>query len=189
MPPFEPTDDELLRATPGDPEAFGTFYRRHGSAVLAYLLYRTRDAERALDLTAETSAAALQSSRRFRAGNGPARGWLFGIAKNVLADSDRRRSRAERARRRLGIEPLAFEDHELARVEQLIDLERSELPFTALVGDLPVSQRQAVLGRVVDERDYADLAAEEGVSEHTVRQRVSRGLAYVAARARRNENA
>jgi DNA-directed RNA polymerase specialized sigma24 family protein len=102
MPPFEPTDDELLRATPGDPEAFGTFYRRHGSAVLAYLLYRTRDAERALDLTAETSAAALQSSRRFRAGNGPARGWLFGIAKNVLADSDRRRSRAERARRRLG---------------------------------------------------------------------------------------
>jgi RNA polymerase sigma-70 factor, ECF subfamily len=185
----KPTDEDLLHATPGDAEAFGVFYRRHASAVLAYLLYRTRDAERALDLTAETFAAALQSCHRFRPVKGPARAWLFGIARNVLSDSERRRTGSERARRRLGIEPLVFEDPELARVERLIDLERSDLPLTTLVGDLPPTQRDAVLGRIVDERGYAELAAEHDVSEHTIRQRVSRGLAYVAARARRTGNA
>lgn len=37
-------------------------------------------------------------------------------------------------------------------------------------------QRGAVLGRVVEELDYAEVAARAGVSEQTVRTRVSRGL-------------
>jgi RNA polymerase sigma factor (sigma-70 family) len=183
------TDATLLEQTPSDPEAFAVFYRRHAPPVLAYLLYRTRDPERALDLTAETFAAALVSSHRYRAGKGPARGWLFGIAKKILAETRRREAAAERARRRLGIERLTFDDEDLDRVERTIDLERGELPLTALVGDLNPLERDAVLGRIVDEREYEDLAAEAGVTQHAMRQRVSRGLARIANWSRGSEHA
>ena len=43
--------------------------------------------------------------------------------------------------------------------------------------DLPADQRTAVLARIVDEGEYADIAVTQGVSEAVVRQRVSRGLA------------
>jgi hypothetical protein len=50
----ERSDDDLLAATRAEPEAFAVFYRRHVAALLAYFARRTRDAELAADLTAET---------------------------------------------------------------------------------------------------------------------------------------
>jgi len=72
--------DELLLATGDDGDAYAAFYRRHEEAVLRFFVRRSADAELALDLTAETFAAALVASRRFTAGPEPARAWLFGIA-------------------------------------------------------------------------------------------------------------
>lgn len=76
------TDDELLGRTPRDPEAFTEFYRRHERAVIGYFMRRTRDAEVAADLTAETFATAVVSAKRFRPGREPAIAWLFGIARH-----------------------------------------------------------------------------------------------------------
>lgn len=176
------SDEQLLEDSLLEIDAFGVFYERHAEAVLAYLLYRTRNAERALDLTAETFAHALAGRRSFSPALGVARGWLFGIARHTLWESERRRGSADRARRRLGMQRLSFDDEELARVEALIDLEREDPPVSAMVNDLPVDQRDAVLARVVDERDYRDIAADLQVTEHTVRQRVSRGLAKLKER-------
>lgn len=183
------TDEALLVAARQDPEAFGVFYRRHCEAVLAFLLYRTKDAERALDLTAETFAVALAGRGRYRPAKGPARGWVFGIAKNVLRESARSDASAMRVRQKLGMQRRTFEDTELERVETLIDLSRTELPLTQLVGDLVPEQRRAVLARIVDERDYADISAELEVSEHTVRQRVSRGLTRLTTLHERHKDA
>ena len=55
----ERSDDALPAAPRAEPEAFAVFYRRHVEALLAYFARRTRDAELAADLTAETFAAAL----------------------------------------------------------------------------------------------------------------------------------
>jgi RNA polymerase sigma factor (sigma-70 family) len=49
------------------------------------------------------------------------------------------------------------------------DLERA-------LAQLPAAEREAIEGRVVDERGYAELAAELRCSQAVVRQRVSRGL-------------
>jgi DNA-directed RNA polymerase specialized sigma24 family protein len=65
-------DDALLAATRRDPEAFGAFYRRHERAVFAYFRCRVRESDLAADLTAETFAAALLASRRYRADGRPA---------------------------------------------------------------------------------------------------------------------
>jgi DNA-directed RNA polymerase specialized sigma24 family protein len=105
---MERTDEELLAAVRHEPEAFGVFYRRHVDGLLGYFVRRTRDAELAADLTAETFAAALDGLRRFDARRGPAVAWLYGIARHRLATALRRGAVEDRARRRLGMAPLVL---------------------------------------------------------------------------------
>ncbi len=171
------SDDELLKASVHDAEAFAVFYRRHAEAVLAYLRTRTGDVETAADLTADVFAGAFAGRRRFKPRQEPARAWLFGIANNLLAMNRRKQRRALAARQRLGIPRIEFQDEELERAEARLSERMRGNPLTALVDDLPPEQRAAVLARVVDERDYDDIAREQDVSEALIRQRVSRGLA------------
>src|SRR5215211_237330 len=56
MRPATASDDELL--TSRELGSFAVFYRRHVEGVLAFFARRTRDAELAADLTAETFAGA-----------------------------------------------------------------------------------------------------------------------------------
>jgi len=170
-------DEALLRGTAdGDAGAFAAFYRRHEDGMLLFFLRRTRDPETAADLTAEAFAAALGSSKRFRRRPQPAVAWLYGIAKNKLAASRRRKRVEDRARRRLQMEPLVLTDDALERVEALADAGRSAEVLQRLLAELPPNQRDAVRSRIVDERDYEDIALELECSPSVVRQRVSRGL-------------
>lgn len=170
------SDEQLLAATRHDPEAFGTFYRRYEKAMLVYFLRRGASAEIAADLTAEVFAAALAGSRRFRPGKAPPAAWLYGIAKNKLAGSRARGRVEERARRRLGAEPLVLSDEAIERVEELADRVRSRETIDSLLDGLPTDQREAVRAHILDERSYGDIAHELRCSQAVVRQRVSRGL-------------
>ena len=115
------------------------------------------------------------------------RGWLFGIAKRKLAARRRRWSMHDRARRRLGIPRIQFDDEELERVEQLVDMRGRDPPVEVMLAGLPPGERQAVLARVIDEREYPEIAAMLGCSEEAVRTRVSRGLARLALSAKGEE--
>jgi len=171
-------DDDLLASfAGGDPEACVAFYQRHLRAVLGFFLRRTGDPELTADLTAEVFAAALLAAERYRPREQPALAWLYGIAAHKLADSRRRGRVEDAARRRLALEPLAIDDADLARVEEIADPGAAE----AAVLTLPPAQRDAVLARVVDERPYAEIADEMQCSELLVRQRVSRGLRALRA--------
>ncbi len=164
-------------------EAFGLFYRRRVDAVLAFFLRRTRDRELAADLTAETFAAALSALPRYNPRRSPALAWLFTIAHHKLADSIRRGRVEDRARRRLGLEPLAFSDEDIERVEQRAA--EAEGSATLLEFErLSAEQRSAIEGRVLQETGYDELARRLSCSESVVRKRVSRGLAELRARIR-----
>ncbi len=166
-------DATLLSASVDDPQAFGAFYDRYEQLMLGYFVRNTGRADLAADLTAEVFAAALASTSSYRPAKGSARGWLFGIARHQLADLWERGRVEDRARRSLGMEPLALEDPELARIEELADSEGQVLDALSA---LPADQRIAVEGRVVQERGYAELAERLRCSESVVRKRVSRGL-------------
>jgi RNA polymerase sigma factor (sigma-70 family) len=172
-------DAGLLAAiAAGEQDAFAAFYRRWLPVVTGFHLRRTRSRELAFDLTAETFAAVIVSSGRFRPERGPAAAWLFAIAEHKLADS-RRRSRVESsARRRLRLEPVVLEDADLARVEELAS-QGDHARLAELLASLPESQRTAIRARVLDERSYADIAGELHCSRAVVRQQVSRGLASI----------
>jgi RNA polymerase sigma-70 factor (ECF subfamily) len=172
------TDGELLRrAARGDADAFSVLYRRHETIVAGYLMRRARDPELAADLAAETFAAAIAGAGSFRDEGQSALGWLLGIARNVLGRTWERGAVERRARERLGIERIAVSDATLERVEALLDgSDPARNPLLKALEELPDAQREAIRAHVLDEEPYADLAARLGVSEATVRQRVSRGL-------------
>src|SRR4051794_23561149 len=149
------TDDVLL--TSGDPAAFGVFYDRHVRDVLAFMMRRTGDAEAAADLTAETFAAAIVARRRYRPGQVPAVGWLFAIAQRRLIDYQRHGYAEQRLRRRLHMERRDLADDDAELIRGLGDA--ADVQWLSV---LPAEQREAIGARVVDERDYAEIAADQG---------------------------
>jgi RNA polymerase sigma factor (sigma-70 family) len=174
-----PSDEELLAATAGgDDEAFAVFYRRHLDPVVAFLRRRVAAPEQAFDLAAETFAVVALGPGEFR-GEGAATAWLYGIARNVLRSSLRRGRIEDAARRRLGAEPTPLTDADLAAVEDRAEAGSDSL--TAALGALPEPTRRALLARVVEEREYPEIAAELQCSEQVARQRVHRGLARLRA--------
>lgn len=173
------TDGELLAATAaGDSAAFAVFYRRQERVVLAWLRARVGDPELAADLAAEAFATVLEAADRFdprRAGGSSAAGWLFAITHNTLMSALRRGRVAEDARRRLQMQQrLVLADHDIERIVALGDMEHE---VRRLLDGLPDKQRKAIIARVLDERDYEEIAAELRCSPLVVRKRVSRGLA------------
>jgi RNA polymerase sigma factor (sigma-70 family) len=160
-----------------DPDAFAGFYRRHERTMAAFLLRRTGSAELAADLTSEVFAAALVTWRRGGRPTVSEEAWLYGIAQHKLIDSYRRGRVEDEARRRIGMRPVMLSDEALARIETLV----GETSALELVEALPASERQAVTARVINEREYGEIARQLSLSEQVVRKRVSRGLARLRA--------
>ena len=82
-------------------------------------------------------------------------GWLFGIARHVLARSLERGRVDDDVRRRLAMEPLVLNDDVLASIE---DVETG--PALTALDELPRSQRDAVRSRVIDDREYGEVASD-----------------------------
>ncbi|MGI8572267.1 MAG: RNA polymerase sigma factor [Solirubrobacteraceae bacterium] len=172
--PHRASDEELLARGVEEPEAFGEFYERFEAPMLAFFYGATHRADIAADLTGEVFAAALASVAGYDPSRGSARNWLYGIARHHLSDLWERGRVESRARRRLKIHPVTVSDELLEAIER-IDSARAVDGFAMLDG-LPDEQRLAIAGRVLQERDYSELAASLRCSESVVRQRVSRGL-------------
>lgn len=173
------SDEELVaRIAAGDDGAMALLYRRHVDAVVAFLRRRVPEPEVAFDLAAETFAAVIGAAPSYAA-EGPVIAWLLGIARNKLLESLRRSRVEDAARRRLGLDPVVLTEDDLRRVE-----ERAAAGVAGLdraLAELPEPIRAALVARVVDEREYAAIAADLRCSEQVVRQRVSRGLSRLRA--------
>jgi RNA polymerase sigma-70 factor (ECF subfamily) len=174
----EITDEELLAgAARGETVAFEQFYRRWSPAVISYHRRATGSAELALDLAAETFAAVVASLERFDERQGSAATWLFTIARHKLHDSFRKARVEATARHALEWTRVEVDDEDLERVEELASA--GELDLARFLDRLPDDQRAALVERVLEERDYAAIAADTACSEMVVRQRVHRGLRHL----------
>jgi RNA polymerase sigma factor (sigma-70 family) len=175
------TDAELLAVAGSDARAFRRLYDRHADAIYRFHRGRTRDADAALDLTAETFAQAWLSRDRFRDRAGGSIGpWLYGIARHVLVTSIRRGQLERAARERLGL---------IVRVETA---EPSEVWLDGLdeaLAELAPDVREAVELRVVSDLSYDELARRSGTTPGAARVRVHRGLKALRERLTREEAA
>jgi RNA polymerase sigma-70 factor (ECF subfamily) len=82
-------DDLVALAQSGQREAFGLLYDRHVGSVYGYCYRRLGEREAAQDAAAETFRKALAALPSYRPQ--AFRGWLFAIARHVVADAARQR--------------------------------------------------------------------------------------------------
>lgn len=168
------SDRELLLTSRSGRGGFEAFFCRHREAVLAFHAQRVREPELAADLTAETFAAALLAVHddAHSLPDTPL-AWLFAIAHRKLIDSYRRGQVEQDARRNLPLEPVILEDADIERIGAMAN----DIDVVAeLARQLPPDQFDALRARIIDEREYTDIARELGCSPGVVRMRVSRAL-------------
>ena len=131
-------------------DPFERVYRDCGTAVLGYALRRSASREDALDVVAETFATAWRRRADLPSDLEDARPWLFGIARNCLANSLRSTGRAGRLGERLAaaFEPGAVPDPAVVH-EQSADAARV---------------REALRELSEEDRELITLVAWEGLS-------------------------
>jgi RNA polymerase sigma-70 factor, ECF subfamily len=179
--PEHASDDELMaRIAQGDREAFAMLYRRRRLDVYRFALHMTASAANADDVTQEVFVAVIDAAARYVPGRSGVVPWLLGIARNHVRRSARWNRRSvsvsdpsEAPRLTVEIDPLAA----LANQRGLTALRDA-------VRWLPLRYREMVVLCDLQELSYADAAAIVGCAIGTVRSRLHRGRAMLAARLR-----
>jgi RNA polymerase sigma-70 factor (ECF subfamily) len=164
---------------PLDADDIARLYRSHARELVAYFARRTFDAHAATELMAETFAEVVAGRRSFRGGEPAA--WLYGIAKHQLSAWYRSAQVEQRKLAKLGLAPPGLTDEEYERIEELSGLESLREEVAARLAELPEEHREALRLRVVEEREYAEVAHALGIAEPAARARVSRALRSLAA--------
>jgi len=157
----------------GDPAAFEAFYRRHVTVVSRFLARRVTDPHLVADLTAEVFHEVIRSAHTYRPGRGSELGWLYGIARNVLANNRRRDALRLRAEQGAAGQRL-LDDDDIARLEERIDAESAARSLRQALGQLPENERALLELVAVDGLSLKDAAAALGIRPGTARVRMYR---------------
>ncbi|RPJ64354.1 MAG: sigma-70 family RNA polymerase sigma factor [Acidobacteria bacterium] len=177
------SDEDLLRRiAAGDGGAFATLFQRRQRAVYRFALHMSGAAAVADDVTQEVFLAVMRDAGRFEAGRASVVAWLSGIARNHV----RRRLDSERSLVSLdGDEEDGGErGGEAAGADALSDMVQAERieALRRAVGTLPLRYREVVVLCDLQEMTYSDAAAALGCAVGTVRSRLHRGRALLAAK-------
>ena len=111
--------------------------------------------EEAFDLAAETFAAALASVPRFEPGPEPPRAWLFAIARHKFSEALRSSRIQDDARRALAMQPIQLDDEAIDILETT-----ARAAAVELLENLAPEQRDAIKAHHLEDRGYAEIAAE-----------------------------
>lgn len=166
--------DEVLAedARAGDREALIALYRRYRDAIYQFVYYRVRNRPQAEDLTSEIFVRMLEGIDRYEAQTGAFQGWLYGIARHVMADFWRRSYRMEQV-------PLEESDalSQSKHPQPARDLSQWR---QALLRALPEKYRRVLELRILQGYSVAETAQEMGVSENYVKVLQYRALKKAA---------
>ena len=147
-------------------EAFEELFELHFDAIYAYLGRRVGP-DLARDLASETFTRAFAARKRYDAGRGESRSWLFGIANNLLRRHHRDEERRLRALARLDVREEGVPPEEPRLADAL--------------GTLPLEERDVLLLFAWADLGYAEIAAALELPLGTVRSRLHRARAHVRA--------
>jgi RNA polymerase sigma-70 factor, ECF subfamily len=187
-------DDLLRRISHGDAEAFAEFYDHWQSRIYRFALHMSGSQAMAEDISQETFMNLMSAAKNFDPNLGAASGYLFGIARNQvrrrfdqdrglvpLTETDLEGSNGDLSRRRNG-------NHRPSSVvtpfAPPVDLTRKEMLETvrqALVS-LPAHYREVVALCDLQEMSYEEAASTLDCAVGTVRSRLHRARALLAAK-------
>ena len=168
------SDARLLeRARAGDRGAFDDLVRRHFAEVYGLIHRLVGNHEDAEDLAQDAFVKAYRSLGFYR-GDGTFAAWLCRIAVHLARDHHRRRGRQVRtlALELVEAEPAARRSGDPTRKELLQKVGEA-------VAALPPNLRAALVLRVLEGRDYADVARATGMKPGTVRTQVMKARKHL----------
>jgi RNA polymerase sigma-70 factor (ECF subfamily) len=178
------TDEELMAAyQKGDVAAFAELATRHEKRLWNFLRRFVRDKATAEDLLQEVFLRVVKSAADWQP-SAKVSTWLFTIARNLCTDQARR---AEHRQAESLDQPKGNGDESgMRRIDRVADDKSNAETQVAgreiatlvdrAVGDLPVDQREVFLMREVMDMSFAEIAAQVGASEPTVKSRMRYAL-------------
>lgn len=158
---------------------FEAVYAACHAPILGYALRRTGSPDDAADVLAETFLVAWRRLGEIPPGQ-DARLWLYGVARNVLANH----YRGERRRTALADRLRA----ELAQTYQPPEYDGESAAIAAALRRLPEDQRELLALNAWEGLDYGQLATVLGCSRNAIRIRLHRARARLAAELARSGN-
>jgi RNA polymerase sigma-70 factor (ECF subfamily) len=164
----------------GVENAFVELYRRRHNDVYRFAFAMAKSRSFAQDVTQEVFLNVLENASRFDAAKGSVRAWLFGCARYVTLD----RLRLERR----WTDDMPAESTAPDSDERLLADQRVER-LHAAIARLPVEYREALVLFELQELTYAETAAVLDCPVGTVRSRLHRGRALLAAMLEESEQA
>lgn len=164
--------EPLPTTVPRVAEGVRELYVVHAADLHRYAARRV-GADLADDVLAETFRRAIESFDRFDPSAGSARGWLFGIATNVIGKHRRTEFRRLRATARAAAHAGPPSDPLLARTLSL-DAERELASVLAAIERLPGEDVDLLVLVVWEEMSSAEVAEVLGIPPGTVRSRLHR---------------
>ena len=176
---MEESDGAVITGSLETPGTFGVIFDRHGSTLLRFLARRVDPAD-AEDLLGEVFRIAFERRSAFEQDRDSARPWLYGIAANVVAKHHRSEARRFRAMARVSARRPLDEDP-AERAVAAADAGARWARVMDAIGTLPEAERQVLLLFAWEELSYDEIALALGVPAGTVRSRLSRGRARLAA--------
>lgn len=170
------TDDEALSRifAAGDPDALRMSYDRYGALVYTFCrrtLYSSSDAE---DASQQVFLIAWQRRDRFDPERGSLAGWLIGIARNIVRETQRRRARLHGRRDRLVEAARSGTD----RGSMSADLDPDAIADRLLMAD-------ALQQLTTDQRRVIELAFYSGLTQSEIAEELDTPLGTVKSHARR----
>lgn len=147
-------------------------FHAHVDAVHGYVARRL-GRDDALDVVGEVFEIALRQHDRFDPSIGSERGWLFGIATNLIRRHWRTEQRHLRALERLAVRPSLAVDP-LLRVEDRLDADELAGQVLAALRELPAADRDLVALVAWEGCSYKECAEALDVPIGTVRSRLHR---------------
>lgn len=173
------SDAELWQiATREDPEAFGVIFDRHADAVHRYCARRSGSADVADDLVSIVFLEAWRRRDEVVLQHESALPWLFGVARHTLSHRARTRLRHQRALDRMP--RTSVPDHADGVVAQLDDRRRLS-DIERAFAELGDAEQEVIALCAWQGLEYAEAAVALGVPVGTVRSRLSRARAKLAA--------
>lgn len=160
----------LVEAAQKDPAKFAALYDIHFERIYAFVARRTRDRDKAEDLTSEVFHKALANLKTYTWTGAPFAAWLFRIAANAVFDQAKRS-----ARDLVNVSGNVNDPPEPSGGPEQEDAEARARLFR-LVEKLPAEQRSVVFGRFVEQQSIREIAQQLGKSEGAVKQLQFRAL-------------
>ena len=163
---------ELIEKAKTDKEAFGELYTRYVDRIYSYVYYRTGDVAEAEDLTAKIFFRAMNHIPRYTDRGLPFSAWLYRIARNLVANWHRDRSR----RRIIALDDITHwkVGQESPEIETQLLQDRDAL--LKVVRRLPAERQELLILKFVDRLSNSEIGGIMERSEGAIKSLYHRTL-------------